>query len=80
MHPAHLARRFRARFGESVGSYARNARLDWAAARLRSDAPLARIACEAGFADQSHFTRAFGRRFGVAPGRYRTALRAETHR
>jgi len=80
VHPAHLARRFRARFGESVGSYARNARLDWAAARLRSDAPLARIACEAGFADQSHYTRAFARRFGVAPGRYRTALGAKTHR
>jgi len=80
VHPAHLARRFRARFGESVGSYARNARLDWAAGRLRSDAPLARIACEAGFADQSHFTRAFARRFGVAPGRYRAALGAQTHR
>ncbi len=80
VHPAHLARRFRARFGESVGSYARNARLDWAAARLRSDAPLARIACEAGFADQSHFTRAFARRFGVAPGRYRVALGAGTRR
>jgi AraC family transcriptional regulator len=74
VHPAHLARRFRARFGESVGSYARNARLDWAVDRLRTDAPLARIACEAGFADQSHFTRAFARRFGVAPGRYRAAL------
>ena len=60
--------------GESVGSYARNIRLDWAARRLvSSDDPLARVACEAGFADQSHFTRAFSRRFGVAPGRYRRA-------
>lgn len=76
VHPAHLARSFRARFGESVGSYARNARLDWAANALeRTDVALARIACEAGFADQSHFTHAFARRFGVPPGRYRAAHR-----
>jgi AraC-like DNA-binding protein/quercetin dioxygenase-like cupin family protein len=72
VRPAELARGFRARFGEGVGCYARNLRLDWAAERLaRTDAALARIACEAGFADQSHFTRAFARRFGVPPGRYR---------
>ena len=72
MSPSRLARSFRARFGQSIGSYTRNVRLDWAArAVAHSDAPLARVACEAGFADQSHFTRAFTRRFGVAPGRYR---------
>jgi AraC family transcriptional regulator len=76
VHPAHLARSFRSSTGQSVGSYARNVRLDWAAERLvGSDDPLARVACEAGFADQSHFTRAFSRRFGVAPGRYRRAHR-----
>lgn len=70
--PSRLARRFRARFGESVGGYARNVRLDWASGVVaNTETPLARIACEAGFADQSHFTRAFARRFGVAPGRYR---------
>lgn len=73
---AELARSFRAATGQSVGGYARNVRLDWAAARLtRTADPLARIACEAGFADQSHFTRAFSRRFGIAPGRYRRAHR-----
>jgi AraC family transcriptional regulator len=72
VNPSHLARSFRARFGESIGSYARNVRLDWAAGVIaHTEAPLARIACEAGFADQSHFTRAFAPRFGVAPGRYR---------
>lgn len=76
VHPAHLARAFRARFGESLGSYVRCVRLDWAADRLvRTNVALARIACEAGFADQSHFTRSFAARFGVAPGRYRTAHR-----
>jgi AraC family transcriptional regulator len=46
-------------------------RLEWAAARLSEERSLAQIALEAGFADQSHFTRAFRRHFGVTPGRYR---------
>ncbi|HEX4525850.1 MAG TPA: AraC family transcriptional regulator [Gaiellaceae bacterium] len=76
VHPSHLARGFRARFGENLGAYVRNVRLDWAADRLvRTDVALARIACEAGFADQSHFTRSFAGRFGLPPGRYRAAHR-----
>ncbi|MDB5360741.1 MAG: transcriptional regulator, AraC family [Rhodospirillales bacterium] len=45
------------------------------ARRLLADghAP-AQAAGEAGFADQSHMTRAFVRQFGVTPGRYRAAL------
>jgi transcriptional regulator GlxA family with amidase domain len=67
---------FRARYGDSLGGYARGLRLDWAAEQLvRSEVPLARLACEAGFVDQSHFTRAFRARFGLAPGRYRAAHR-----
>lgn len=74
--PTRLARGFRARFGESLGSYARNARLDWAADRLLgSDVGLARVAYEAGFADQSHLTRAFTARYGVPPGRFRATRR-----
>ncbi len=34
----------------------------------------AAAAQEAGFADQSHMTRAFRRQFGVTPGRYQAAL------
>jgi AraC family transcriptional regulator len=71
VHPAHLARAFRQRFGMTVCEYSRNLRLEWAAARLSEERSLARIAVEAGFADQSHFTRAFRRHFGVTPGRYR---------
>jgi AraC family transcriptional regulator len=79
LHPAHLARSFRACYGETMGGYARRLRIEWAAARLvATDVPLARLAAEAGFADQSHFTRAFKRRFGVPPGRYRALLRRET--
>jgi AraC-like DNA-binding protein len=35
---------------------------------------LAEAAAEAGFADQSHMTRAFVRQLGVTPARYRAAL------
>lgn len=74
--PRLLARSFHERYGASIGEYVRNARLDWAAARLvQSDEPLATLALEAGFADQSHFTRSFKRRTGLPPGKYRRAHR-----
>jgi len=36
--------------------------------------PLALIAQETGFADQSHLTSIFRREMGVTPGRFRAAL------
>jgi AraC family transcriptional regulator len=76
VHPSHLARSFRAHYRESIGECARRLRLEWAASRLiGSDVPLASLAIEAGFVDQSHFTRAFKRRFGITPARYRAAHR-----
>jgi AraC family transcriptional regulator len=72
VHPAHLARCFRREYGQTIGEYARALRLEWAAEQLALDrASLAEIALRAGFADQSHFTRAFRRHAGVTPGRYR---------
>jgi AraC family transcriptional regulator len=72
VHPAHLARCFRREYGQTVGEYARALRLEWAAEQLAlDDTSLAEIALHAGFADQSHFTRAFRRHAGVTPGRYR---------
>jgi AraC family transcriptional regulator len=76
LHPSHLARLFRARYGQSIGAYGRRVRLEWAAQRLvSSNEDLASIAARAGFADQSHLTREFKRRFGATPGRYRSAHR-----
>jgi AraC family transcriptional regulator len=76
-HPTHVARAFRREYGLTVCQYARALRLDWAASRLAlADESLARVAFDAGFADQSHFTRAFRRHTGVTPGRYRELLRA----
>ena len=72
VHPAYLARAFRAHYGLSVGEYGRRLRVAWAAAELaRGDKPLAEIAASAGFADQSHFTRVFRRHVGTTPARYR---------
>lgn len=76
VHPAYLARSFRERYGVSIGEYARRLRLEWSAAQLSAtETPIAVLAAEAGFADQSHFTRAFRRHTGLTPGRYRRAVR-----
>ncbi|MGB2875115.1 MAG: AraC family transcriptional regulator [Gaiellaceae bacterium] len=76
VHPAHLARSFRSHYRESIGGCARRLRLEWAAVELvRSDTRLVSLAIEAGFVDQSHFTRAFKKQFGMTPARYRAAHR-----
>ncbi|HEU0246351.1 MAG TPA: AraC family transcriptional regulator [Gaiellaceae bacterium] len=72
VHPMHLARTFRARHGLSVGEYGRRLRVAWAASEIaRHDTSLAMIAAQAGFADQSHFTRVFKHQVGTTPARYR---------
>jgi AraC family transcriptional regulator len=72
VHPAYLARVFKAHYGVSVGEYGRRLRLAWAATEIaRGDTPLATVATRAGFADQSHFTRLFKRYVGTTPARYR---------
>jgi AraC-like DNA-binding protein len=74
--PASLVREFRAHYQESPADCARRLRLDWAATRLAgSNDPLALLSVEAGFVDQSHFTRAFKRQYGTTPARYRSAHR-----
>lgn len=70
----HLARRFRERFGCSVGQYVHHLRVTRARhLLLHSDASLSEIAFATGFSDQSHFTRIFGRCVGTPPGWYRDA-------
>jgi AraC family transcriptional regulator len=77
VHPTHLARVFRACYGVSVGEYGRRVRFAWAATEVaRSDTPLATIATQAGFADQSHFTRLFRHYAGTTPAAYRAQTQA----
>lgn len=72
VEPVMLARVFRQFYRVPLGSYARQLRLERCAALLReSDTPLAAVGLALGFADQSHFTRAFRRRYGVTPQVFR---------
>lgn len=70
-----LSRQFKIVFGTSPYRYLLMRRFDFARARIQRDRPLAEVACDAGFADQAHFTRAFRSAFGLTPGQYRTLLR-----
>jgi AraC family transcriptional regulator len=77
-HPSHVAREFRRHQGVSVGEYVRRCRLEVAATSLRkSGDPIAAVALAAGFCDQSHFTKAFHRVFGVTPAEYRRVANRE---
>lgn len=75
VHPGHLARAFRRHYGATVGELVRDLRVAYARRRLETAAPLRDIANDAGFADQSHFTRTFRRATGMTPAQYRRALR-----
>ena len=67
-HPTHVARAFKKSFGMSLGEFVRRIRTA-AAVRLlqRTDQPLAAVAREAGFADQSHMGRWLKRYLGTTP-------------
>jgi AraC family transcriptional regulator len=72
VHPVHLASTFRRHHGCTVGDYVRRLRIEYAARELiRSGTPLVEIALDAGFANQSHFTRAFKQLIGTTPAEYR---------
>ena len=72
-----LARRFKQAFGCSPYAYLTRIRVDEVRSLLASPRPraLSDIAASCGFADQAHMTRAFKKRFGLAPGTYRKDVR-----
>jgi AraC family transcriptional regulator len=68
----HLARSFRRCHGCTIGEFVRRLRVEFACRRLAaSELPLVEIALDAGFADQSHFTKTFKRHMGVTPAAFR---------
>ena len=72
VHPGHLCKAFKRQYRVSVGCYQRRLQVDVARRRLLESADtVARVAAEAGFADQSHFGRVFKAQFGVSPAEYR---------
>ena len=76
VHPVHLARLFRRRYGCSLSRFVRRERISDALSRLRfGRESLAEIALSHGFSDQSHFTREFGRETGIAPAAFQRAAR-----
>ena len=72
VHPVHLARTFRQSYGLTLGEQVRALRIEFACTLLStSDTSLTEIAFASGFADQSHFSRAFKQYVGITPSQYR---------
>ncbi len=66
-----LTHRFREETGYAPHSYVQLRRLLFAAGEIARGAPAAEAGRMAGYEDYSAFSRAFVKRFGVSPGRYR---------
>lgn len=71
-HPVHLSRAFRKFYHLTVGEYIRRLRVRFVCQQLlTTDKPLSQIAEDAGFYDQSHFSRTFKHYTRLAPAEYR---------
>lgn len=76
VHPTHLTRCFRTHFGATVTRYRIRLRTQTAAHALASSArPIAQVALQSGFSDQSHLTRTFADLYGTTPARFRRWIR-----
>jgi AraC family transcriptional regulator len=75
LSPYHFSRSFRQATGVGLHHYVMQRRVERAKTLMRrTNQPLALIAQEAGFADQSHLNSAFRREMGLTPGQFRAAL------
>jgi AraC-like DNA-binding protein len=72
-HPSHLVRVFRREYGLPPHRYVVGRRLDRARSLLLAGLPIAEVAVETGFHDQSHLTRHFRALLGTTPGAFRSA-------
>jgi AraC family transcriptional regulator len=75
LSPYHFSRSFKQATGVGPQRYVMERRIERAKILMqRTCEPLASIAVEAGFADQSHLNQVFRRATGMTPGRFRAAL------
>ena len=74
LSPSALLRSFEGAFGLSPHRYQQSRRTTRARRLIAAGMPLAAVATECGYADQSHLNRWFLRVYGVTPGRFRTQL------
>jgi AraC-like DNA-binding protein len=73
--PTYVAAAFKRYFGTTVGAYVRALRVHRARALISDgERTFAEAAQQSGFADQSHFTRAFRSTYAVTPGDYRRRM------
>src|SRR5262245_22725795 len=74
LSPFHFHREFKRSTGLTPGKYVFEVRMERAERLLsESELPLAQVALQVGFADQSHFTVAFRRATSITPRAYRIA-------
>ncbi len=75
--PYQFERRMRRIFRLTTGQLIQKTRIETALQLLReTDSPIARVAQDCGYSDQSAFTRTFRRMVGLSPSIYRSAMLA----
>ncbi|MFC3552282.1 AraC family ligand binding domain-containing protein [Lysobacter cavernae] len=75
LSPFHFLRSFRAHYHATPQQMLMALRLFDAKRRLAAGEAPAQVAAATGLSDQAHLTRAFARRYGVTPARYRQQMR-----
>jgi AraC family transcriptional regulator len=79
-HPVYVSTSFRRAYGETISDFVRRLRVEYARRELaRGALSIVEIALASGFANQSHFTRAFRKAHGVAPAAYRRLIADKRH-
>lgn len=72
IHPVHLATVFRQKYNCTIGEYTRRLKIKYACREISSgEFPLSSIGLNAGFGDQSHFSKVFKRHMGMTPNEYK---------
>jgi AraC family transcriptional regulator len=76
LRPRQFSRMFSSTFGTTPHRYIMRERVARAKNLLSKGRPLVEIACDLGFASQSHFSCTFHKAIGVSPGRFRQEHRS----